>query len=69
MAEVKDRQECLCLELEKASSRCLKLGPVVFIRLKAEQGETLPRIETGHFPLGHHTNSPSKQEPMKFVAS
>ena len=53
MAEVKDRQECLCLELEKASSRCLKLGPVVFIRLKAEQGETLPRIETGHFPLGH----------------
>ena len=53
MAEIKDRQECLCLELEKASSRCLKLGPVVFIRLKAEQGETLPRIETGHFPLGH----------------
>ena len=53
MAEIKDRQECLCLELEKASSRCLKLGPVVFIRLKAEQGETLPRIEAGHFPLGH----------------
>ena len=25
----------------------------MFIRLKAEQGETLPRIETGHFPLGH----------------
>ena len=53
MAEIKDRQECLCLELEKASSRCIKLGPVVFIRLKAEQGETLPRIETGHLPLGH----------------
>ena len=53
MAEIKEKQECPCLELEKASSRCLKLGPVVLIRLKAEQGETLPRIEAGHFPLGH----------------
>ena len=52
-AETKEKQECPCLELEKASSRCLKLGPVVLIRLKAGQGETLPRIETGHFPLGH----------------
>jgi hypothetical protein len=53
MTEIRDQQECRCLEVEKASSRCIKLGPVVFIRLKAEQGETLPRIETGHLPLGH----------------
>ena len=52
-AEIKERQECPCFNIEKASSRCLKLGPVVLIRLKAGQGETLPRIETGHFPLGH----------------
>ena len=55
-AEIKEKQECPCLELEKASSRCLKLGPVVLIRLKAEQGETLPRIEAGHFPLGHQVS-------------
>ena len=53
MADIKEKQDCPCFELEKASGRCLKLGPVVLIRLKAEQGETLPRIEAGHFPLGH----------------
>ena len=53
MAEIKERQDCSCLDREKASSRCLKLGPVALIRLKAEQGETLPRIEAGLFPLGH----------------
>ena len=52
-AEVTERQKCSCLNLEKASSQCLKLGPVALIRLKAEQGETLPRIEAGLFPLGH----------------
>ena len=53
MAEIKEKQDCPCLELERASGRCLKLGPVVLIRLKAEQGETLPRTEAGLFPLGH----------------
>ena len=52
-AEIKEKLECRCLELEKASSQCLKLGPVVLIRLQAGQGETLPNIEDGHFPLGH----------------
>ena len=53
LTETTDRQKCSCLNLEQALSRCLKLGPVTLIRLKAEQGETLPRIEAGHFPLSH----------------
>ena len=53
MAEITERPKCSCLNLEKASCCCLKFGPVALIRLKAEQGETLPRIEAGLFPLGH----------------
>ena len=53
MAEITERQECSCFDLEKASSRLRKFGPVALIRLRAEQGETLPRIEAGSFPLGH----------------
>ena len=51
--EIQERQTCRCLELDKATWKCLKLGPLSLIRLEAAQGERLPRVEDALLVLGH----------------
>lgn len=51
--EIQERQACSCFELDKATWKCLKLGPLSLIRLEAGQGERLPKIEDALLVLGH----------------
>ena len=69
IAESTARQKCSCLNLDQAPCCCLKFGPVALIRLKAEQGETLPRIEAGHFPLGHQFTFQSRTYEIRCLVT
>ena len=50
--EIQERQACNCLELDKATWKCLKLGPLSLIRLEAAQGGHLPKVENTLLALG-----------------
>ena len=50
--EIQERQACSCLELDKITWRCLKLGPLSLIRLEAAKGAHLPKVEDALLTLG-----------------
>jgi len=69
IAESTARQKCSCLNLDQALCCCLKFGPVALIRLKVEQGETLSRIEAGHFLLGHQFTFQSRTYEIRCLVT
>ena len=52
LEEIQERQACSCLELDKITWRCLKLGPLSLIRLEAAKGGHLPKVEDALLALG-----------------
>ena len=61
LEEIQERQACSCLELDKVTWRCLKLGPLSLIRLEAAKGGHLPKFEDALLALGQQFLFPNKE--------